>query len=182
MRGIFVGMTVTGTGIPANTTVATVGDTTITLNNAATATNATASLTFTSVTLQTLDFTTVGGVPNQYVQIAAAILKSSNGGASTLLTAQVLFYTLAAIVPDCSDHTAFAPSFANHDTYSAGRVDDISNAITVGSNAYDIMQTEIQRIVQLDSNGHIFPAILATNAYVPANGEQLTLVLKGYLL
>lgn len=184
MRGIYVGMACTGTGIPASTKVATVGTTTITLDKAATATAAAESLTFAAVGLLPMSFVAAGGVANQFVQISSAVIKSSYGAATLKLAAQVWLYKLAAMQASCADEVAFAPTFALHEANCGGRLDDVSISAVVGASttAYDVFQSEVQRICQLDANACLYPAIVANNAYVGASAETITLTLKGFLL
>ena len=135
--------------------------------------------------LPTLDFSSlidlsVAG-PHR-VQIIAGIIKSSYGAATLKLNAQVFFYTIAAIQAHCADEVAFAPTYANQVAYCTGRLDDVSNSITIGSGVYEVMQTEVSRIVTLSDAGKIYPAIVASNAYVGASGETLRLTVKGFLL
>jgi microcystin-dependent protein len=79
--GLFVGMSVTGTGIPANTTVTAIGSrTSITLSNPATATNVGITLTFTST--RTMGSTQADMLKNHahFYALAANIV---NGGSPT---------------------------------------------------------------------------------------------------
>lgn len=135
--------------------------------------------------LPTLDFSSlidlsVAG-PHR-VQIIAGILKSNYGAATLKLSAQIWFYTIAAAQAHCADEVAFAPSYADQLAYCTGRLDSVTNAIAAGTAVYEVMQTEVYRIVTLSNEGKIYPAIVASNAYVGASAEKIRLTVKGFLL
>jgi hypothetical protein len=116
------------------------------------------------------------------VQIVSGVIKSSYGAATLKLSAQVLFYTKAAMQAHCADEYAFAPSYADHKTYCTGRLEDVSTSIALGTNAYDVIQSDVSRIITLDAAAKVYPCILANNAYVGASGETIRLTVKGFLL
>lgn len=182
LNGIAVGQAVTGTGIAASTKVATVGTTTVTLDKAATATAAAESLTFTSTAvLPVLDFSALGAVAGQFVEIRSAILTSSYGAAALKLNAQIEFYKATLLQADQSDNTAFAPAYATHTANKTARLDDISSAVGLGTNAYEVLQADVSRIAELGTGAKLYAAVLANNAYTPASGETITLTVKGIL-
>ena len=184
MRGIYAGMAVTGIGIAASTKVANVGTTTVVLDKAATATNAASAITFTAVGLLPIDFSTVGATASQYIQISSVALYTSYEAAAVKMQANLWLYRGSALQASCADEAAFAPTFANHELYRGVLIEDIAASYVQagGTTVGEVIKSEIQRIVQLDSACKLYPALVAANAYVGASAETITLNLKGYLL
>lgn len=151
---------------PANTTAYAIGDI---INTGA------------NTTLPTLDFSSVAS-GGQSIEITGVILTSSYGGASTKLSAQVHLWNINNPQADCTDNLALAPTYAICKTNRVAMLDDLSNSVSMGTNAYSTMQTEIARIATLDANARLYPSVIANNAYTPASGETITLKLKGFLL
>jgi hypothetical protein len=63
-----------------------------------------------------------------------------------------------------------------------GMFEDLSNTAAIGTTTYAITNNEKAVIAKLNSDGKIYVAMVANNAYTPANGEILRLTLKGYIL
>jgi len=180
MNGIVVGMTVTGTGIAANSTVVTVGATTIMLNNAATATNATAALTFAPVGLPKLDLSAFAQ-PWQIFEINEAVIKSNNGGVTTMMNPQLLLYNDPLPQATIVDATAFAPTFAACLAKAEACIDSFDVVVKKGATAIECRAEEKCRRGKLSSAACTYVALLDNSAYVPASGELIAIMIKGIL-
>ena len=135
--------------------------------------------------LPTLDFS--GLIDMTYagpyrIQIISAIIKSDYGLANPKLQAQVWLFNRNDIQADCADEVVFAPTAVIHKANCTGRLDDMTYGVSVGANAYEVIQSEISRIATLDNAGKLYPAIVASNAYVGKSAELISLTLKGFLL
>jgi hypothetical protein len=109
-------------------------------------------------------------------------LTSSNGSATTKLSAQVHLWTRNDIQASCADNAALAPTYAVVTASRVAMLDDLSNTVSMGGGAYSAVQSELSRIASLDAAAKLYPSIVANNAYTPASGEKITLKIKGYLL
>ncbi len=120
MEGYIVGMTVTGDGIPADTTLIEIGETTLTLSAPATATNADIALTFTDVanltTVTPADMTgikegmLVTGGPiaegTTVVSVGETTIEISQAATMTAPAAPLIFYEVTLPELDLSDLVA----------------------------------------------------------------------------
>ena len=155
---------------PGNTTAYTVGD----LINDTSAT-----------TLLQFDFGTENA--NAVIEINTTTLISDNGSATTKLDAAVWFFNTSTIlsggaVSQVTDNSPFIPSMAQVSSKIEGVAESLGTTGSIGTTCYSISNSEKQVICKLDSNGKIWVALTANNAYPPANGEVLRLTLKGYIL
>lgn len=132
-------------------------------------------------TLPALNLSSIASA-GQTVQIVSAILTSSNGAAATKLSAQVHLWNINNIQADCTDNLALAPTYAVCKSNRVAMLDDLSTAVSMGENAYSLMQSEMSRLAVLDANAKLYASIIAANAYTPASAETITLKIKGYLL
>jgi len=180
MNGIVVGMTVTGTGIAANAVVASVGATTITLDKACTATNAAQALTFAPVGLPKMDFSLVGQ-PFQVFEINEAVIKTNNGGVTTMMNPQLLLYNDPLPQATIVDATAFAPTFASCLAKAEACVDSFDVVVKKGATAIECRAEEKCRRGKLNSSVCTYVALLDNSAYVPASGELIAVIIKGIL-
>ena len=178
MVGVVVGMAVSGTGVAANSVVETVGTTTITLNNACTATAAAENLTFAMAALPVLDFGVAHA--NQWLEINEGIIKSSNQAATIKMNPSLLFYNRGDMQASLVDAAAFAPTPVLEAAHGVAVVTDFSTVVTLGAN-YQARTADsgICKRLQLDAAGKTWFALLDGNAYVPASGEVITVVIKG---
>ena len=184
MAGIIVGMAISGTGIAAASVVAVVGATTITLNNAATATNAASSLTFAMAQLFKINLTSQGGIANQVFEINEVVVKSSNGAATTLLSPQIAVYSSGAIMVAPVDNAPFVPTnWATCIAYAQSFIskDDFKISAVKGTVEYEVRAAEICRRGQLDANGCMWVVLTDGAGYTPASAELFALFVKGIL-
>jgi hypothetical protein len=131
--------------------------------------------------LPTLDFSAICGATARKIQINSAQVISSNGATSLPLIAR-LFLCNVNNPQTVTDYAPFNPSAAVLASNLACVIDDLSSLVHQASSAYILQQNEIQRNATLDANGHLYPCLLANNAYVPASGETISITIKGYLL
>jgi predicted ribonuclease toxin of YeeF-YezG toxin-antitoxin module len=154
---------------PANTTAYAVGDL---INDTA------------ATTLLQFDFGTENA--NATLEINHVTLMSDYISAATKLDAALWFFNASTInsagaVSQVTDNAAFNPSWAQIIAKMEGMVESMADVGTLGTSAYTIAD-ESTTIVKLDSNGKIWVAITANNAYTPASGENMRLTIKGYIL
>ena len=185
LLGVYPGMAVTGTGIDANTLVVSVAADLLTcvLNKPTTAT-ATNTITFTATAvLPCLDFSVAPyfGVEGQEIEFRAAILTSSYGAAATKLAAQIALYKTTAMQANQADGQSFAPAFATVGANKTGRFDDVSVSVGLGTNCYEIMQSDVGRFAKLGVGGKLYAAVLANNIYTPVSGEIIIGTFKGIM-
>lgn len=141
-----------------------------------------------ATTLPEIDFSTKFGasVANRRIQINSIQITSSNGSASTKLIPEVIFYNANTLTGSTLiDNIAFNPTYAQHVLKKATAFSKQENWVTSDfayGNFYEMRLTEIIRNACLDVNGKLFLALIATNAYIPASSEKLTITIKFYLL
>jgi hypothetical protein len=80
------------------------------------------------------------------------------------------------------DNAPFIPTNAEVIAKKEGPIESLSNAGQIGTTNYTVFTSERLLTIKLDENGKTYVAIVANNAYVPANAEVLTLVVKGYMM
>lgn len=132
-------------------------------------------------TLPALDLSGIIGAASRKLMITSCVVLSSNGGASVKLLAQVHLYKINN-PQTVTDYTAFNPTYANIRDNRAATFEDVSVQITNGANASMYAQTDVTRLATTDSGGKLYAALVASNAYTPANGETITISIKGYIL
>lgn len=155
---------------PADVTAYTIGD----LINAAGATG-----------LIAIDFGTE--MKNQVIEINFAAIMSSNGTVVTKLDAGLYFFNNVTVkgVADAvqkDDNAPFIPTSAEVIAKKEAPIESLSIVGQIGTTNYTVFTSERILTIKLDENGKTYVAIVANNAYVPANAEVLTVVLKGYML
>jgi len=155
---------------PADTTAYTISD----LINGASATG-----------LIEIDFGTA--MANQVVELNFIALMSSNGTVATKLDAGIYFFNSATVLSAGSatqkdDNSPFVPTNAELISKKEAPLYSLPNTAQIGTTNYTIYDSEKCATIKLDSNGKIYVAIVANNAYVPASAEVLTIILKGYVM
>jgi hypothetical protein len=179
MQGLFVGMTVTGDGIPADTIVTEVRIDRVVLNNEATADAEAAALTFTNPLLPFFDLSPFVQEMYQRFQITSAMLISSNGTAETKLAAKLIFWFKPDMQTSCADGEATSGiTYGDIRDNIQAVIDSSSNVINISDNVYAVVYSCAQSVL---ANPYLFVSIIAANAYVPASGEKISLIIKGYL-
>lgn len=154
---------------PANTTTYAVGD----LINANAATG-----------LIEFDFGSENA--NAIIELNSLSIISSNGAATLKLSAGVYLFNNVTVkgagdATQKDDNAAFIVTNAETVAKGEAMFEDVSSICNIGTATYAVTTTERAIVAKLDSNGKIFAAAVANNAYVPASEEVLTLVLKGYI-
>ncbi len=124
---------------------------------------------------------------NNVIEVNNVEIISSYGDAATKLEAGVFLFNNVSVLGAADavqkdDNAAFAPTDAQVLAKHEASFEDVSTSAQIGTGAYSIIASEKAVDAKLDSTGKIYAAIIANNAYTPASGETLTLILKGYIL
>lgn len=150
---------------PANTTQYTIQD----IFNAAGAT-----------TLPYFDLSAFGA--NRKVIINYMTIMSDYAAAATKATCDCKLYSINNPIADCTDNVAFNPTYDAQKNRMAGIIAGDADQPGVGSGAYMVGRwRNEQQIVHTDANGHLYCAVIATNAYTPASGEKLFVRITGFV-
>ena len=107
-------------------------------------------------------------------------LISSNGAAST--RGQFAIYLFNSASPSgggFNDAAAFAPTAAALATTTNELVGVMPSSTPMGTAAYGYILTNDTRQVVTDASGNVYLAIVLQNAYTPASGETITVVVSG---
>ena len=107
-------------------------------------------------------------------------LISSNGAAST--RGQFAVYLFNSASPSgggFNDAAAFAPTAAALATTTNELVGVMPSSTPMGTAAYGYILTNDTRQVVTDASGNVYLAIVLQNAYTPASGETITVVVSG---
>lgn len=136
-------------------------------------------------TLPTLDLGAYLGISaKRNIQISRASILSSNGAASTKLSAIVALFNVnnPAVGGTLADQQTASFTYAAAKAAKQATLESLSTAVGYGTACYEIMQTELMRTSDTDASCKLYAAIIANNAYTPASGETLLLTVRGYLL
>jgi hypothetical protein len=132
-------------------------------------------------TLIPIDLTSDGATGSQRIQITQCSILSDQNPSTSILIPIVQFFNNA--LSGLADFQAFAPTFATLNSYRQAILQsEFTNTVNSGSNAYYIMAADFTRLVNVDSNGIIWVAPVANNAYTPKSGEQIKIRIRGFLL
>ena len=107
-------------------------------------------------------------------------LISSNGAATT--RGQFAIYLFNSASPSgggFNDAAAFAPTAAALATTTNELVGVMPSSTPMGTAAYGYILTNDTRQVVTDASGNVYLAIVLQNAYTPASGETITVVVSG---
>ncbi|GEM_PF-5551044 len=183
----YVGQTISGTGIPANSSVIAVGATSITINNNASADGTGITLTLSSefFIINLANNLLPGGqaaVAGQYFRLTEAFVSCSNGAATTKLNATVLLFSAPPYPTTYTDNSALALSQAELMSKLCGAAEAVNSAFPCGG-TYVSRQINLNTICHLASNStKVYAIVLTTNAMSPASAETIILNIKGQLL
>jgi len=135
--------------------------------------------------LPTLDFSAGTGLPlaGRRLAITGAFLVSSNGS-NPAFTGYVDFFNVnnPSTATAIADYATFNPTALTLANNFVATLDTMSNSRKYGTTSSLTMQTEVLRKCTLDANGKLYFALVATSGYTPSASENLTLILKFYLL
>ena len=107
-------------------------------------------------------------------------LISSNGAAATKGQFAIhLFNSASPSGGGFNDASAFAPTAAALATTTNELVGVVPSLVPMGTAAYGYVLTNDTRQVQTDGSGNVYLAIVLQNAYTPASGETITVVVSG---
>jgi hypothetical protein len=134
-------------------------------------------------TLPVLDFSGLGDVAGRAIQINSVTLVSSNGGVTIKLTPIVHLFKADSITgQDLTDSALFDPSYSETILKRACTFENLTTLVIQGSGCYTLLQSEILRNCTLSSTSTLYIAIIAGATYTPESAEQITVIVKGYLL
>jgi len=121
------------------------------------------------------------GIGNsQRASINNITLISSNGAAATRgQFALHLFNSASPSGGGFNDAAAFAPTAAALATTTNELVGVMPSSTPMGTAAYGYILTNDTRQVVTDASGNVYLAIVLQNAYTPASGETITVVVSG---
>ena len=138
----------------------------------------------TDAVLPTLDFGVA--LANKSIQINSVQVRSSKGAATTKLAPELILYKANVLTGQTlTDSAAFNPTEAQHALKKAtamSKNEDWKLGDFAYGNFYEMRLTEIAREATLDAAGKLYPALIATNAYVSDTNEVITITIKAYLL
>jgi hypothetical protein len=131
-----------------------------------------------------LDFSYLGGdVSGRAIQINNVSLFSSNGVTALRLNPVIHLATTSTFAGQTqTDTTAFNPTYAETIVKNGVSFESLYSTVGHGTGVYKISEPEILRNCKIGASSSLWVAIIANNAYVPANAEKITVVVKGYLL
>jgi hypothetical protein len=121
------------------------------------------------------------GIGNsQRASINNITLISSNGAAATKGQFAIhLFNSASPSGGGFNDAAAFAPTAAALATTTNELVGVVPSLVPMGTAAYGYVLTNDTRQVQTDGSGNVYLSIVLQNAYTPASGETITVVVSG---
>jgi hypothetical protein len=117
---------------------------------------------------------------NKRASINNITLISSNGAAA--IKGQFAIHLFNSASPSgggFNDAAAFAPTAAALATTTNELVGVVPSLIPMGTAAYGYVLTNDTRQVVTDASGNVYLAIVLQNAYTPASGETITVVVSG---
>ena len=133
-----------------------------------------------NTTLPYFDLSAYGA--NKKIIVNCLSVMSDQAAVGTKLQCDARLYAVNNPIADCTDHGAFNPTYANLKNLQAGFVYVDADQPDVGSGAYMAARwRNEQRIVTTDANGRVYLALLAVNAYAPADAEKLYVKLTGFV-
>lgn len=138
-----------------------------------------------STVLQNIDFSIDSGLDlaNRKIAITSAYIASSNGGNNAFNGYIDLFNVEdPQVIDTIADYTIFNPTIEALINNFEATIDDISTTRKYGTSSNLSMKTEILRKCTLDVNGQLYIALIPTSNYTPSINENLSIILKFYLL
>ena len=134
-------------------------------------------------TLPTLDFSGLIGAAARAIQINSVRVISNNGAATVpFLGVLALLNVNNPAGQAVTDQANFNPSYAVMTANVTTVFENVTNRVIFGTSAALYQQADVVRNAVTDATGHLYAALVTTNAYTPANGETITIAVKGYLL
>ena len=134
-------------------------------------------------TLPTLDFSGLIGAAARGIQINSVRVISNNGAATVpFLGVLALLNVNNPAGQAVTDQANFNPSYAVMTANVTTVFENVTNRVIFGTSAALYQQADVVRNAVTDATGHLYAALVTTNAYTPANGETITIAVKGYLL
>jgi len=138
-----------------------------------------------SSVLPPFDFSTLGNLQNRYINVTSVIVISNHGGVSIsneIAPVIHLFNSNTLTSTPVTDGSFFNPSYSEVIAKRVLSIDSVGiTPIRIGTGCYLLSELSISRILQLDATCKTYLALINTTAYSPANGELITVILKGYL-
>lgn len=135
--------------------------------------------------LPTIDLSASTGLnlANRKIALTGAFLISNNGVNSAFNGFVDLFnISNPEAGTTLADYAAFNPTANALVNNFCSTLDSLTNTRKYGTTSNLSMQTEVLRKCTLDASGKLYFALVPTSAYTPIVNEQLTLILKFYLL
>ncbi len=130
-----------------------------------------------------LDFSPAIGARSAALQLHDCVITSSNGAAATTLWAAVQLFNNPTIAgQSLADQAAWAPSASELATKWVATFESVVTKLPSGTSAYQVAQLGAVHEVLTDSSGHLYAAIVATNAMTPGSAESLFLSVQGAVL
>jgi hypothetical protein len=134
-------------------------------------------------TMGLLDFSSFGDVSGRRLQVNNISLFSSNGAVSIRLNPVIHICNVSTLAGQTqTDTTVFNPTYAETIAHNGLSFESLYSTVGSGSGVYKISEPEILRNVIIGASSSLWVCIVANNAYIPASGEKINVVLKGYLL
>lgn len=121
------------------------------------------------------------GFPNQRLVVRNVDIISSYGAAATKgIFALTLFGSSNPPGAGFNDGAAFNPTAAALSALGVDVLGTVGTLLTgIGTAAYGYALTADQRQVLTDPGGYLYVALVLTNAYTPASGENISVRLSG---